>query len=288
MLRALCCCAVAAVIGAAETPLSLPSLSLEAGEGGALSLRPDAPSQLRGGVRAEFEGIRLACDSLVFTRSPYADSREPVLSEADIGAGALGPALAGAPVVELDTRRAVSAKVGFRGLLTPGQVHVSRLPAADPRRPGLVSFAVSLIPLGAFAGELRQNGVWRPYHGWAERGEATVVADLGRHGLENPRFGAIRLYGRPAQEGRSRERAWLVGPRPVQMPSATRAATATEGPVVPTRAEAMDFTLGFDEQGGFRDLIPGRDFRLVDVPADPVVPVSAAAPAAATGAAAAP
>lgn len=272
MLRVLRCCVAAALataLGAAEPPALLPSLSLEAGDGGAFSLRPDAPSQLRGGVRALYEGGRLACDSLVFTRSPYADSREPVLSEADIGSGPLGPNLAGVPVVELDTRQATSPRIGFRGLLTPGQVHVSRLPASDPRRPGLVSFAVTLIPLGAFAGELRQNGVWRPYHGWAERGEATVVADLGRNGLENPRFAAIRLFGRPAQEGHARERAWLVGPRPTQMsPSATHGAVA-DAPVVPSRAEAMDFTLGFDDQGGFRDLIPGRDFRLVDLPAAP-------------------
>jgi hypothetical protein len=270
-MRCALVCLLAGVTAAADAPLP-EAMVVKAGGGGALSLRPDAPSQLNGGVDLQYGGVRVRCESLVVTRAPYPGSSEAILSDADIGAGPHGPQGPDGPWIELDTRRVTLPKVAFRGLLTPGQVHVSRL-AADPLHPKLVRFAVTMIPLGAFSGELRQRGQWRPYRGWAERAEAEVEGDITPAGIQNLRLASMVMHGRPAQGEQPAARVWIDGPPPqaAALPGGGQA-------VAKAHAEARTFTFTFADNGDFLELVPGPDFTMMDLPAEGPATAPAAQP----------
>ncbi|MCK6487464.1 MAG: hypothetical protein L6R48_03820 [Planctomycetes bacterium] len=61
--------------GDRETPAAdaqLPEVMvIKAGGGGVISLRPDSPSLLNGGVDLQYGGVRVRCETLVATRAPY-------------------------------------------------------------------------------------------------------------------------------------------------------------------------------------------------------------------------
>lgn len=247
-MRCALVCLLAGVIAAAAADAPLPeAMVIKAGGGGSFSLRPDAPSQFVGGVEMVYGGVILRCQTVSGTRAPYPGSRDPVVSEADLSAGPQGPQRVDGPCVEIDTRHTTLPKIAFRGLLSPGQVHVSRL-AADPQRPRLIRFHVTLIPMGPFAGELRRNGRWLPYRGWAERAEAELAGDMVSGGIASLRLVRLVLHGAPDQGGGPSRLAWLVGPNPHQAQIPGQDA----GQLM--RAEADRFVFTFTEQGEFEQI----------------------------------
>lgn len=278
-MRSALVCLLAGVAAAADIPTIEPMV-LKAGGGGSISLRPDAPSQLTGGVELQYAGVLVRCQALSATRAPYPGSQQPLPGDIDLSSGPQGPRDAqGAPCVELDTRRSTLPKLAFRGLLTPGQVHASRL-AADPRQPGLVRYHLTLIPLGAFIGELRRGGRWEPYHGWAERAEAEVLGDVAPGGLANLRLVRMTMHGAAAAEGQPARPAWLVGPNPHRLPlpgglAAPAAPVAPVAPVQMMHVEADPFIFVFNAAGDFERL-DAEGAQIVELPA----PGAATAPAA--------
>jgi hypothetical protein len=268
-------CLTAALAAPAAEPV-LPDFAIKAGEGGGLSLLADAPSHFRGGVDVAWSGILVQCDALSFVRTPYAGSREPILAEASLVAGPKGPQLGDRQVVVLDSSLATMPTIAFKGRLTPGVLHLTRS-AGDANQPNLVRFRMSLAPLGDFAGQLRNAGGWQPYRGWAERAEAEVVAEVQSDGLRNPRFATILLLGVAGDEQVPRRRAWMVGPSPTRV-----GAPQPERPTF-VKAEAIDFTICFDEQGTFTRIQTGNDFAQFPVDAEgnallPPTPAPAPAP----------
>jgi len=254
----------------APTP-PMPDFALEAGSGATLNFKSDTPNIFRGGVKLAWSGLLLQCDNLSFVRTPFPGSREPVLAEANLGSGPQGPTEHDQPVVVLDSTRATLPTIAFKGRLTPGSLHLTRL-AVDPKRPEEVRFSVTFAPLGDFAGKIRDEQGWKSIAGWAERGEAELVARVGPKGLVDPQFVSILLIGTsPSAEG-VRRRAWMVGPQPTQGKG-----TNSLMPAGWIRVDAADFRIRFDELGGFAALDTANDSVIQNVP-EPVAPDAPAQP----------
>jgi hypothetical protein len=247
----------------AADALPMPDFALEAGSGATLNFKADTPNVFRGGVRLAWSGLLLHCDNLSFVRTPFAGSREPILAEANLGSGPQGPSEQERPIVVLDSTKATLPTIAFKGRLTPGSLHLTRL-ALDPKRPDEVRFSVTFAPLGDFSGQIRDEQGWKTIAGWAERGEAELIAKVGPKGLVDPRFVSILLMGTsPSAEG-ERRRAWMVGPQPAQGGSNLM-------PPGWIRVDAADFRIRFDDQGGFAALDTALDSAIQSVP-EPVAP----------------
>ena len=224
-------------------------------------LNPDEPAEARGGVRANWEGLALACDHVLFRQSPLPGGQGSALAEADLVAGPAGPQGASGAHVVIDTRGATGTQIGFRGLLTPGIVHISRR-AADARRPGLAQFDVSLRPLGDFSGLLADQGAWLPYTGWAEHGELVVEADIVAGSLVNTRLRSLVLYGQTG-EHQGRRRAWVQGPRTAALSQSLPG--GANRPASDLRSEGRILNLMFKPDGAF-DGVGGSGMTIEEVP----------------------
>lgn len=97
----------------------------------------------------------------------------------------------------LDTRKATLPTIGFKGLLLPSAVTIRRLPA-DPARPAIVDYQVTLPDTGPFEGQLNTKNGWTPVRGWSERTELIIEGDTRTGALANLRVARIVLNGRPA------------------------------------------------------------------------------------------
>ena len=258
-------------------------ISSSAKEGGIISVNPQEPSKLLGGVQLGYEEILVLCDHVDYWQSKLPGLKRAVLDHALI---ASGPGAEDPTRVVFDSRNTKLPQISFRGLMRPRDVEIIRQPLApedqarlaerharDQARkssttpadttaaetPVLVRFRVLLHNVGDFAGDLKTTNGWAPHFGWADEAEVTVVCDLLPDGLANPRFSTIDLKGRPAGAG--------VDKRPARL---GRKRIPLEGEAVQKEfdanaydwwGESSQMTIEFDDQGRVLRIKTGADYR---------------------------
>ena len=155
---------------------------------------PGKPWTAESGFEALYQGIQVTGDHLSVLQTSIAGTQVSAPAEVKISAGPGGPT---PNTVALDTRAATLPTIGFKGLLTPTEVQITRLPP-DPARPKAVQWQVQLPETGAFAGQLRQETEWAPFQGWAQQSELTLEGAVVGGRVTDIRVIRIKLMSRAA------------------------------------------------------------------------------------------
>ena len=155
---------------------------------------PGKPWTAEGGFEAVYQGIQVTGDHLSVLQTSIAGTQVSAPAEVRISAGPGGPT---PNTVALDTRGATLPTIGFKGLLTPTEVQITRLPQ-DPARSKAVQWLVQLPETGAFAGQLRQAAEWVPFQGWAQQSELTLEGTVVGGSVTDIRVIRIKLMSRAA------------------------------------------------------------------------------------------
>ena len=195
-MRVACLLLLVAGLSAAESaPLTPPVGAFEFNSNGHLTYATDGqPSLADNGVTARYEGLFLSCDHLQMTQAPVLGTTASALSSLLVMPGPKGPS---DNKVLLDTRDTTSPLFGFKGLLKPDQVTITRLPP-DPAHVQVVRYSVDLPGTGDFSGLMQMKEGWAPFRGWSEHTELTLEGSVASGQLGQLRVVRLVLRGRSA------------------------------------------------------------------------------------------
>ncbi|MEK7415415.1 MAG: hypothetical protein AAB263_19075 [Planctomycetota bacterium] len=220
-----------------------------------LGLRPGQPAE-SSGVTFLYERVRLACDFLAYRSESYQGAVSPVLVEAKLLGGPLGPADGR---VLIDTSQSQLTQMAFKGELHPKTVILRRQEPLEAR-PNIVRFQLEAADVGDFSGLVNTAAGERQYVIWADHIIMDLEAPLApaaKMGIETPRLRAMHMYGRPAQDGQPARGGiilrMLVGTViPKEQANAERLrGLKTYGAC----NQSMTQSLYFDEQGNMVDYV---------------------------------
>ena len=237
-------------------PLGPPPGAYEFYSGGNASWVPDSskPSFAEGGVKASYEGIRIACDRMELVQILIPGTKVTVPHTADMVPGPRGPANG---KVIIDTREALNPRVGFKGLLTPESMHVRRR-TVEGTPLTIVQYTVELPETGDFAGQMKQtDGTWAWFRGWARQIEIEFTGDTVSGSLGNLHMTRLIMRGREAAGEVPRRVAELNRLKPEVTLDPTKPLTSDQ---VGGHLDAPILIIDFDAEGRAGTNLEGARF----------------------------
>lgn len=257
-------CAVVLVAAESGPPQVTTVPFRQESNGGFLSLKPGQLSWLGGGVQVWYGGAHLHGDRLDWVLSPFGAARKPVFERVELRAG---PQSWQPERVRLDTSACTLEAIGFRGVLAPTGLVVTRRPA-DPAEPAVARWRVQASDPGHFAGELRSERGWQPYAGWAHEIEFEIAADVSGDQLSGLRFTTIHLFGRQGATSKDRQRCRIDRLRaPLAKADDLAGLGDTPGEF---GVKGMSITIEFDDAGRLHGYQLGEQQQIYGVPDVPM------------------
>lgn len=228
--------------------------------GGQHNFSDTEPSEFTDGVQMWYQGVLLHGDKLRYALTRNAAGAR-ILQELRIDPGANGPS---ADHVLLDSSQSTMPRVGFRGVLTPTAIIMTKTEAtADDT---VIRYVVALPGLGDFTGDLRTKHGWETYAGHADHAELIVIGNTTGDKLNNLRFETIYLFGREEQDGQPRDKASITRMKQ-DLKNVSESKALGGAPAMDFRLESMTLTLEFDKMGNFERFRYGSDGTMQGVPA---------------------